>query len=74
MSLEILKNEYKEMEKNVLDNYYSSTKLDELNQHFILFLNNYFSKSKGPEKLRILIDFVIEKHPQLIKSIAKKIG
>ena len=69
-----MKTEFKELEKNILNNYYSSARLEELNQNFILFLNNYFSKSRGPEKLRNLIDFVIEKHPELIRSIAKKIG
>jgi hypothetical protein len=71
---EVLRNEYKELEKNVLDNYYSTTKLEELNIHFGGFLNNYFTKARGPDKLRILLDFVIDKHPLLIKSIAKKIG
>jgi len=72
--VDVLKNEYKEMEKNVVNNFYSSNRMEDLNEHFQNFLNNYFSKSRGPDKLRFLIDFVIEKHPELLKSLAKKIG
>jgi len=71
---EVLKAEYKELEKNVMNHYYNTNRLEELNTHFIGFLNGYFSKAKGSEKLRQLIDFVVEKHPELLKSIAKKIG
>jgi hypothetical protein len=69
-----LKNEYKELEKNVINHYYNTNRLEELNKHFVGFLNVYFNKAKGAEKLRQLIDFVSEKHPELLKSIAKKIG
>ena len=72
--LEVLRSEYKDLDKNLINNYYSTVKYEELNQHFELFLNNFFLKSRGPEKLRILIDFVIEKHPDLIKNLTKKIG
>ena len=79
--MEVLKDSFgevisnlKQIQKKILDTFYSTSTLNELNEDFKKFLNSYFEASKGPEKLKILIDFTIEKHPELLKSLAKRIG
>jgi hypothetical protein len=62
------------MMRKINDNFYGSSTLKDLNDDFKLFLENYLEKGKGSEKLRVLIEFVIEKHPELLKSLSNKIG
>jgi hypothetical protein len=36
-------------------------------------LNNYVNNSKGPQKLRILVDYLMEKEPIFIKKFLKNL-
>lgn len=70
---ELLKNEFKEIDKKMYDGFYTSKVIDDFIQDYKDFCNNYQDKCKGLNKTQILINYLIQSENNIIKYFVKKI-
>lgn len=70
---DILKNAYNPIAEKLSYNYYSPKTCDEYIKEFGAFLNTYSKQAKGPQKVKILVDFLSQNKPEFLKSFVKKI-
>ena len=72
---EYVKSQYKEINKKMFDNFYTSKILEEFYEDYRNFLRNYNSsdKCKGDKKLQILTSFISQnenqRQTQLVNSL-----
>lgn len=70
---DLFKTEYKEINKKIFDNFYTSRLIEEFNEDFSNFVNNYSQseKCKGVNKLKILVEFLIQNEGGVVNYFIK---
>lgn len=69
-----IKSEFKMIDKKLFDKYYTTKLIPELCQDYKEFLQSYSEKSKGLNKLQILINFLNENEKVLVNYLIKKLA
>ena len=61
------------MNKKFLDGFYIPRIIDEYIEDYDRILNDYYEKSKGPERTNILVEYLIQKEKDHIEYFIQKI-
>jgi len=64
----LLQESYKVIDEKISSSYYNLKTCDEYLKDQEKFLNNYTNNSKGPQKVKDLVEFIAEKKPLFIKA------
>ncbi len=73
MCQNLLEEEYQTIKNRVEKNYYSSKTCDEYLRDHEAFLNSYVQNSKGPNKVKKLVEFLSVRKPEFMTTFIKNL-
>lgn len=59
------------MNNRLFENYYKSDKLEDMISDMKEINDNYVEKSKGPNKMNVFVDFLIENEKSVMNCLGK---